>query len=165
MNRRSITGIVLLALLSGCTAGGQSTIPTTAPTPVQNTEKTGSTIANAAAPIVAAAAPFPWNLVGLGALTVLSTVLGVLAKSQTSKASALQNVITAAAPQVAQIVGQITDNQTLANDITNLSQVSPAVIALIGHPSVTTGLEAAASAAQAVATSLTPSPSTPASGN
>lgn len=76
-------------------------------------------------------------------LTIIAGVVGVFAVKQTSALSTANNVIAAAAPGVAQLVHQTTDNQALASDITTLAGVAPGVIALMSHPTAQAAVNAA----------------------
>lgn len=90
----------------------------------------------------AAGAPPPWGLIISGVLGITSTVLGVFATKQTSKLDTAQNVIAAAAPGVAHLVGQVTDSATLPTDITTLGQISSGVLSLLNHPAAVAAVNA-----------------------
>jgi hypothetical protein len=113
---------------------------------------------------IAAAVPTPWTDVIAGVLGVASAVLGVIAAKQTSKLGTAQQVIAAAAPGVAKLVSQVTDNQTLATDITSLAGVSSGVLAMLNHPTAVTATGGVSTAvANAIATPATiPTPIVPA---
>jgi len=96
----------------------------------------------AAAGTAASAAPPPWGLIIAGVLGITSTVLGVFATKQTSKLDTAQNVIAAAAPGVAHLVGQVTDSAALPTDITTLGQISSGVLSLLNHPAAVAAVNA-----------------------
>jgi hypothetical protein len=156
----SLLTVLLIGLfcLFGCTAsqlasadrtvGGTPLPPTTAysttqpgvivtllPTTQQITLHLVQDASNAAAPVVTAAAPAPWGWIASGVLGIVAAVAGVFAQNQSSKAATANAVIAAAAPGIAHLVGQATDNQTLATDITSIAQVAPGVISLLAHSS------------------------------
>jgi hypothetical protein len=159
--------IVCMSLVSGfvgCTAaqlssadsaiGGTPLIPSTGPTsqPGVNTtlQPTASQAAvhlaqdatAEAAPIVAAVVPSPWGAIAAAGLGILSAVLGIFATKQTSRANTAESVIAAAAPGVASLVQQVTDNKSLTSDVTSIAQVAPGVISLLTHPTASSMLQA-----------------------
>lgn len=124
-------------------------VPTTQPGVYSTTQPSAGQLtihlvqdgATIAAPILAGTGT-PWGEIAAIGLTVVSGVLGVFATKQTSALNTAQNVITAAAPGVAQLVQQVTDNKTLATDVTHIGQVAPGVIDLLTHPSASNILQA-----------------------
>lgn len=147
----------LLFALAGCTAsqlagadravGGTPlpalTLPTTQPGVYTTTQPSNGILtihligdaANAAAPIVNTYAPAPIGGIVAGILGVIGAVAGgVVASSNKSKLAQAEAVIAAAAPGVAKLVNQVTDNQTLVSDVTSIAQLTPGVITLLNHP-------------------------------
>lgn len=128
---RAVGGTPLVPTTQLSPDGTVKTIP---PTTQQLEIHLAQDATKAAQPVVQEWVPAPWGGIVSAGLGILSGVLGVIAVKQTSKAAAVSNVITAAAPGVAQLVKQTTDNQVLADDITHVAQLAPGVINLLNHP-------------------------------
>jgi hypothetical protein len=145
-------GLTAVAFV-GCTAG-QLNGPTAAlgGTTQPTTQAAGAALVQTAATDAAAVAPAfgPWGIFASAVLTVIASVASVYAKNQNGQKVTAQAIIASAAPGVAQLVSQVTDNQTLASDVTTIAAVAPAVIDLIQHPSATAAIAATPGVSQAV---------------
>ena len=140
-----VAACLMVAFVIGCTAAqlnranadiGGAPLATTQPTALQaGANLVGNVASSPVVTTAAASVPFPWNAAIYTVLGITTAVAGALAGVQTSKLQTTKNVITAAAPGVAQLVKQVTDNQTLASDVTEIGQLAPGVISFLTHPS------------------------------
>jgi Zn-dependent alcohol dehydrogenase len=141
---RSIGGTPLVATTAPTSQPGVYT--TVQPSNAQLTIHLLSDAASEAAPVVTAVAPQPWGALAGTILGLLGVGLAAFQTSSANKANTranvAENVVAAAAPGVAHIVNQITDNKTLNTDVTTLGQIAPGVIALLAHPTATSVLQA-----------------------
>ena len=129
---------------------------TVQPTTQQAAAQLGSTVTAEGAAIAPAFGP--WGAVASSVLLVISGILGLYANKQTNKAQTISTMVAQAAPGVAQLVAQATDNKTLQSDITKISEVAQPVLSLLATvpanhaTAAVTAATAAASPVQAVAT-------------
>ena len=147
--------------------GGMPLVATTQPGPTTNSVVTlsptnaqltihviqdalASPAGQAATTAVAASSPI--GAIAVTALTLITAVLGVFGAKQTSSLNTANNVIAAAAGPAAKLIQQVTDNQHLATDVTEISQIAPGLMDLISHP---------AAPASAIVTATTPAPLPP----
>lgn len=149
----SLVGWVALMFLSACASTGTSGTTTTQPSPSTSALQTAANDTGTAAVFVGSI-PTPYTAIAAGVLGLASTVLGIFAAKQTSKAATAEAVITQAAPGVAALVSQATDGQKLATDITTIAGVSQGVIALLNHPAATVPAASTIAVAPVVATPI-----------